>query len=146
MNSMKHFNWRPWNVCMLVCFRPLKGTNDEAVEYLWFVALSARIMNHPTKKRSCQSVPLLLRRLYLRQTPHHWQSWHLFHIELWLGKRYSNGSDSYFLFFVQSMPVGSYIMRITAHSGPVRLLKPIKNWEGFYETLCLKQGWFSTNI
>lgn len=92
------FNWQPWNTFILVSLYPLEGTNNEAVEFLWFVALSARIMNHPTKKRSCQSAALLLRWLYLRQTAHHSPSCHLFRVVLWLGKRYPDGSDSYFLF------------------------------------------------
>lgn len=39
-------------------------------------------------------------------------------------------------------PVGSHITSLTAHSGPIRLIKAIKNREGFYETLCLKVGYF----
>lgn len=39
-------------------------------------------------------------------------------------------------------PVGSHITSLTAHSGPIRLIKAVKNWEGFYETSCLKVGYF----
>lgn len=45
-------------------------------------------------------------------------------------------------FCSQSKPVGSHITSLTAHSGPIRLIKGIKDWEGFYETQCLKVGYF----
>ncbi len=72
-------------------------------KYFWGLSLYRPADESSCQEGSCQSVALpfwwLYLRVHMRQNPHHSQSWHLFRIELWLGKRYRDVSDS-FLFLL----------------------------------------------